>query len=156
MDCRIAFKNLGIKAKKRVVFSKSLSKISSWIKYLHKKWKKWKVKSLLFPFDSMKNTKYPSDISREQFEEIREILESAKKKTKPRKIELYSIFRAILYILKSGCQWRMLPKDFPDWKICHYYFTEWRSKTDKSGNSVLDRSLKKIGRENSIKPIQKP
>lgn len=104
----------------------------------------------------MKNQKYPSDISREQFEEIREILESAKKKTKPRKIELYRIFTAILYVLKSGCQWRMLPKDFPDWKICHYYFTEWRSKTDKNGDSVLDRSLKKIGRKNSIESVKKP
>ena len=60
--------------------------------------------------------KYPSDITRGQFEHIRGILESGKKKTAPRKVDLYEIFCAILYLLKSGCQWRMLPETFPKWK----------------------------------------
>jgi transposase len=93
----------------------------------------------------MKEKIYPSNISREQFEKIREILESSKKKTRPRERDLYDVFNGILYILKSGCQWRMLPSEFPNWKICHYYFTEWRKTTDKGRTSVLDRSLKKIG-----------
>ncbi|MCX4269168.1 MAG: IS5/IS1182 family transposase, partial [Lachnospiraceae bacterium] len=42
---------------------------------------------------------YPSDISREQFELVREDLEHAKKKTRPRKTDLYDIFCAILYLL---------------------------------------------------------
>ena len=64
---------------------------------------------------------YPSDISREQFEKIKPILESARKKTRPRRIDLHDIFCRVLYLLKSGCQWRMLPKEFPKWRICHYY-----------------------------------
>ena len=58
---------------------------------------------------------YGSD-SREQFEIIREDLEKAKKVTKPRKVDLYDVFCAVLYILKTGSQWRNLPKDFPNWK----------------------------------------
>jgi transposase len=50
---------------------------------------------------------YPSDINREQFEKIRPILESARKTTKPREVDLYEIFCGILYILKSGCQWNI-------------------------------------------------
>lgn len=42
---------------------------------------------------------YPSDISREQFEIIREDLEGAKKKTRPQKYDLYNIFCAALYLL---------------------------------------------------------
>jgi hypothetical protein len=61
--------------------------------------------------------KYPSDITREEFEIIRTILESAKKVTKPRTKDLYDIFCAILYLIKSGCQWRMLPAEFPNWRI---------------------------------------
>ena len=43
---------------------------------------------------------HPSDITRKQFKKIKPI------------VELYEVFCGILYVLKSGCQWRMLPKDF--------------------------------------------
>ena len=56
---------------------------------------------------------YPSDISREQFARILPTLESARRRTKPRIVDLYDVFCGVLYLLKSGCQWRMLPADFP-------------------------------------------
>ena len=68
----------------------------------------------------MKN--YPSNISREEFELIREELEGAKKKTEPRKVDLYAVFCAILYVLKRGCQWDMLPSDFPKKSMVFYCF----------------------------------
>lgn len=92
--------------------------------------------------------KYGSDVSREQFEIIREDLEKAKKSTKPRKVDLYDVFCAVLYILKTGCQWRNLPKDFPNWKLVYYYFTVWR-KPKESGESLLEEILKKISTKNS-------
>ena len=58
---------------------------------------------------------YPSDISREQFTRILPDLESARRRTKPRTVDLYDVFCGVLYLLKSGCQWRMLPADFPNW-----------------------------------------
>ena len=85
----------------------------------------------------------PSDISREQFELIREELEQAKRKTRPRKYDLYDIFCAVLYVLRGGIQWRMLPSDFPKWQLVYYYFSVW-SKADEEGESLLDRLLKKI------------
>jgi transposase len=81
---------------------------------------------------------YPSDISREEFELIRADLESAKKKTRPRKVDLYDIFCAVLYIVKGGIQWRMLPRDFPHWKLVYYYFSIW-SKAGGDRTSILDR-----------------
>ncbi len=59
---------------------------------------------------------YPSDITRDEFEIFREKLEGAKKKTCPRKYDLYDIFCAILYLLKEGCTWRAIPHDFPKWQ----------------------------------------
>lgn len=91
----------------------------------------------------MSQKKYPSSVTRKQFDLIRDILESNKKKTKPRKVDLYDVFNGILYLLKAGCQWDMLPSEFPDHKLCHYYFTEWKKEKNNEG-SVLDRSLKKI------------
>ena len=57
--------------------------------------------------------KYPSNISPEKFELIRPLLESARKITRPRTVQLYEVFCAVLYLLRSGCQWRALPSDFP-------------------------------------------
>jgi len=92
--------------------------------------------------------KYPSDISREQFEKIEPILESARKKTKPRELDLYEIFCAILYILKSGCQWRMIPSDFPKWQSVYAYFKIW-SSSKEGEESILENVLKKIGCRNT-------
>ena len=86
---------------------------------------------------------YPSDISQEQFEKIRPILESSRKKTKPRKLDLYDVFCAVLYVLKSSCQWRMLPKDFPRWENVYYYFQMWNKKNGAEP-SLLEIVLKKI------------
>lgn len=75
------------------------------------------------------------DISREQYEEIRAILESARKRTKPQRVDLYEVFCAVLYLLKSGCQWRMRPGEFPKWKTVHSYFAKW-SKPAPEGVSL--------------------
>ena len=91
---------------------------------------------------------YPSDINRERYEKIRDILEGARKKTKPREIDLYESFCAVLYVLKSGCQWRMLPSDFPKWQNVYAYFRIWKEKKDEK-NSILEEVLKKIGCRNS-------
>ena len=91
----------------------------------------------------MRNT-YPSDISCEKFEKIRPILESVRKKTKPRKLDLYELFCGVLYVLKSGCQWRMLPKEFPKWRNCYDYFKRWSKKSNEDRESVLEIVLKKI------------
>jgi transposase len=87
---------------------------------------------------------YPSDISREAFGQIRPVLESVRKRTKPRTVDLYEVFCAVLYFLKSGCQWRMLPEDFPKWRTVHSYFAKW-SEPDQESVSALERALKKSG-----------
>lgn len=85
---------------------------------------------------------YPSDISQEEFEIIRPDLEGAKKRTKQRNIDLYDIFCTILYIVKSGCQWRMLPSDFPKWSLVRYYYDVW-SAGREDGTTLLPEVLKK-------------
>ena len=97
---------------------------------------------------------YPSDVSREQFEVIRADLENARKKTRPRKTDLYDIFCAVLYVVRGGIQWRMLPANFPKWQLVYYYFSVWK-KSDESGVSLLDRVLKKISQNHPRKPSEK-
>ena len=92
----------------------------------------------------MRTKRYPSDISREQFGQILPLLEQARRKTKPRTVDLYEVFCAVLYLLRTGCQWRALPSDFPKWRTVHSYFAQW-SEPGQDGMSLLERALKKSG-----------
>ncbi|WIH14063.1 IS5 family transposase [Xanthomonas graminis] len=90
----------------------------------------------------MRRKTYPSDMSRERFEQILPILEQARKRTKPRSVDLYEVWCAVLYVLRTGCQWRALPSDFPKWRTVHSYFAKW-SELDEERVSLLERALKK-------------
>ena len=95
---------------------------------------------------------YPSDISREQFSLILPTLESGRRRTKPRIVDLYDVFCGVLYVLKSGCQWRMLPRDFPDWRTRYKYFRQWSAQPDLAEDSILEQVLKKTGWRGPTKP----
>lgn len=66
---------------------------------------------------------YSTDLSDSQWNAILDILQDYRK----RKHSLREIFDAIFYLLKTGCQWRMLPHSFPSWKLVYYYFTKWKN-----------------------------
>lgn len=87
---------------------------------------------------------YPSDLSREQFAVIQPILEGVRKVTKPRTVDLFDVFCGVVYVLKTGCQWRALPSDYPKWETVYAYFSKWR-KPAADGMSALEHALKKSG-----------
>jgi putative transposase len=66
---------------------------------------------------------YPSDVTESQWQGIENILDSDKRK---RKYSLRDVYNAILYVTKSGIQWRMLPKDMVPWQSVYYYFRKWK------------------------------
>jgi transposase len=88
--------------------------------------------------------KYASDISRKKFEEIEPLLRGVRRRTKPTTVDLYEVFCALLYVLRTGCQWRFLPSEFPKWQTVYSYYAKW-SKPDQDGISVLEQALKKSG-----------
>jgi transposase len=94
---------------------------------------------------TMSRKSYPSDISREQFEPIRSLLEGARHKTRPRRDDLYDIFCAILYLLKNASVWRALPSDFPSVSTVRYYFDQWSGERAGQESSLLEQALKKSG-----------
>jgi len=82
---------------------------------------------------------YPSDISREAFEVKRPDLEGFRRVTKPRKHDLYDIFCGMLYVLKSGGAWSLLPHDDPSHHAVYTYFRQWGAKPIADQASVLER-----------------
>jgi putative transposase len=44
---------------------------------------------------------------------------------RPRQVDTRQILNAVMYLTRTGCQWRLLPSDFPDFKRVFYYFHTW-------------------------------
>jgi putative transposase len=58
---------------------------------------------------------YPTDLSDAEWSYIEPHLPTPKEYGRPRMHDLREILNAVFYVLKSGCQWRLLPHDFPRW-----------------------------------------
>lgn len=71
---------------------------------------------------------YSTDLTDEQWAILAPLFPPVppEKGGRPRKHSLREIVNAIFYIEKTGCQWRMLPKDFPHWGLVWQYFRRWR------------------------------
>src|SRR5215216_104233 len=69
---------------------------------------------------------YPTDLSDAEWNYIEPHMPAPKGYGRPRIHDLREILNAVFYILKSGCQWRMLPHDFPRWPTVYHYFRTWR------------------------------
>ena len=65
---------------------------------------------------------YSTDLSNTQWQFIKSSLNIAERK---RKYDLREIWNGILYLVKTGCQWRMLPLNFPKWQLVYYYYSKW-------------------------------
>lgn len=100
----------------------------------------------------MARPEFASDVTREQFDEVRGMLEAARKKTRPRKHDLYDVFCAVLYLLEQGSTWRNVPREFPPWRTVHEYFTQWTLMRD-GGKSLLEQALEKIGRPAALERL---
>jgi putative transposase len=97
----------------------------------------------------MASRRYPSDLTDAEWDLLEPLLPAPKKRGRPRLRGPRDILDAVFYVLKSGCQWRMLPRDFPPWKTVSHYFRRWRlDGTWERMNRALRRRLReKLGRE---------
>ena len=69
---------------------------------------------------------YPTDLTDEQWAKIEPLLPKRKATGRPPKYAKRELLNAILYSLRTGCSWRMLPPDLPPWKSVHEHFRLWR------------------------------
>ena len=74
----------------------------------------------------MTRQRYPTDLTDAQWAIIEPLLPAAKPGGRPRSADLREVVNAILYLLRTGCAWRMLPHDFPPWGTVWAYFRRWR------------------------------
>ena len=74
----------------------------------------------------MSKPNYPSNLTDKEWVIIGSLIPSAKPGGRPRSVDIRAILNAIFYLVRTGCQWRLLPHDFPPWGTVHYYYRRWR------------------------------
>src|SRR4051812_41754100 len=96
----------------------------------------------------MRTSKYPSDVTDAQWRLIARLI-PVYPGGRPRKTNLRDVVDAILYVLRTGCQWRFLPKDFPPKSTVWRYFDEWRH--NGTLEAIHDRLREKVRRQEGRK-----
>jgi putative transposase len=69
-----------------------------------------------------KTKRYPSDLTDEEWSAIEPVLPRPAKRGRKRSTDLREVVNAIRYMVRSGCEWRMLPIHFPPWQTVYWWF----------------------------------
>ena len=92
---------------------------------------------------------YPSDLTDKQWAEIESLIPAAEPGGREREVNMREVLNGILYLLRGGISWRMLPHDLPPWGTVHYYYRRFRlDGTWKNIHDIIrGRVRKKAGRK---------
>jgi len=81
---------------------------------------------------------YPSDLSDEEWAILGPLVTPDRQAGHPRLFELRRVVDAVFYLLRTGCQWRAMPHEYPPWPTVFYHFAKWRNQgTWERINTVL-------------------
>lgn len=99
----------------------------------------------------MSRQPYPSDLTDGQWAQIEPFIPPAKSGGRPRTANIREVLNAILYVLRSGCAWRMMPHDFPVWSTVYDYFRKFRMEGvwQRLHDTLRDQVRRQEGRETS-------
>jgi transposase len=87
--------------------------------------------------------KFPSDLTDAQWAILEPLLPAPKAGGRPARIARREVVNAILYVLRTGCQWRYLPPEFPNWNTVYWYFARWQEDgTWERVNDALRRRVR--------------
>ena len=94
--------------------------------------------------------RYASDVTDREWALIAPLLPLPRPVGRPRTTELREVVNAIFYLAATGCQWRMLPKDFPPASTVQRYFYDWRDTgLWRTSNDLLMEARELEGRDAS-------
>ena len=101
-----------------------------------------------------KGLRYSSDMLDAEWELIAPFVAEDRRLGRPRATVLRAVVEAIFYIATTGCQWRMLPKEFPPYSTVQRYFYRWRDTGpwERINHTLLMPARAAAGREASPKP----
>jgi putative transposase len=93
---------------------------------------------------------YETDLTDEQFALLEPLLPRRKRTGRP-PADLREVLNAIFYLVRSGCQWRLLPHDFPPWSTVHTWYRRWRQDGtwDRLNDALVPQVRRQAGRDPS-------
>jgi putative transposase len=91
-----------------------------------------------------KRSSYPTDLTERQWRILEPLVPPVKSGGRPAEHLRREIINAILYALRTGCQWRHLPHDLPPWPTVYSYFRVW--KQDGTWQSIHDALRQQVRR----------
>jgi len=96
----------------------------------------------------MNKSYYPTNLTEKQWQVIEKIVDCKKRK---RKHSLRDIMNALFYLIKTGCQWRMLPRNFAPWNTVYFYFRKWKYEglIEEVHDVLRSHVRRKAGRQES-------
>jgi putative transposase len=75
----------------------------------------------------MSRTAYPTDLADAQWARIAPLIPPPKPGGRPRTADIREILNAVWYVVRSGCAWRLIPHDLPNWRTVYGYFRAFRA-----------------------------
>lgn len=96
-----------------------------------------------------KREPYPSSLTQKEWAMVKPLLPKSGKLGRPPRYGQREMLNAILYVVRSGCTWRMMPKEFPHWRLVYYYFAKWQALGvwPRLNDALRDRVRMKAGKK---------
>ena len=101
----------------------------------------------------MEKRGYGTDLNESEWEVIRGFFEKDDPRGRKPKYPRRDIVNAILYVVKSGCEWRMLPNDYPHWNTVYRHFQMWNARGvwDEALGHLNEQARLRLGKKNEPK-----
>jgi transposase len=95
---------------------------------------------------------YATELTAKQWQVLEPLLPPPKPTGRPRSVSLRLVMQAILYVLVTGCAWRLLPNDYPPYSTVYSYFRQWRD--DATWKRIHDALFEQVRRASGRNPRQ--
>lgn len=96
----------------------------------------------------MSDKPYATDLTDTEWAILSPLIPKAKLGGHPRTVDMRSVCNAIYYQLKTGCQWHLLPHDFPPSSTVYFYYRKWQrhGHWEQMNHALREQLRQKMGR----------
>ena len=95
---------------------------------------------------------YPSDLTDAEWAVLAPLLPTPPARSRPRIYTARRVLDAVFYVLRSGCAWRLLPRQYPPWAAVYYHFRQWRRTGFWERLNATLRELARVRRGRAPEP----